>query len=115
MVPFRLLPAVLLTLGLAGSDAAAQEAPAPACLAGREGVVACLAGTLCACRYDPGGSISGRAPGYRWDCGALRPSCGVVPPAGPGGDLRWSWGELPPVILGPGGRHRSPAQDPWMR
>lgn len=47
----------------------------PSCIAQREGQVACVAGRLCACRYDTGGSLTGRPSAYRWDCGALRPDC----------------------------------------
>ena len=43
-------------------------------------MLACFGTRLCVCRYDPGGSLSARPPDYRWDCGPLRPDCGVVPP-----------------------------------
>ncbi len=57
---------------------AAAAEPTPRCAPSREGEVACLAGKLCECRYDPGGSITGRPPGMRWNCGALRPACGAA-------------------------------------
>ncbi|MFZ4411103.1 MAG: hypothetical protein ACOYOH_27425 [Paracraurococcus sp.] len=72
----RLLPALLL-LSL---PAAAQDPPN--CVPAREGMVACFGEKLCECRWSPGGSVVGRPPGHRWDCGALRPACGTAP-AGP--------------------------------
>ena len=91
----RLLPALLPLL--APPAAWAQGQPAPACIAQREGMVACLGTTLCECRFQPGGSLTARPSGYRWDCGILRPSCGVVPPdvSGP------SAGQVPPVLVQP--------------
>jgi hypothetical protein len=70
-----LLPILALLFPLA---AAAQELPA--CQAQREGMAFCFANKMCLCEYQPGGSLTGRPPGYRWDCGILRPSCDVVPP-----------------------------------
>ena len=46
------------------------------CGSGTAGLVACVAGKLCACQYDPGGAMTGLPAGFRWDCGILRPSCG---------------------------------------
>lgn len=81
--------AALALLLLVPAAAGAQEVvgdvfphrapPMLVCNAAREGIVACLAGTLCACRFERGGSIVGRPDGFRWDCGALRPSCGPAP------------------------------------
>jgi hypothetical protein len=66
---------------LASLPAAAQEPPA--CTPARAGAVACMAGTLCECRFERGGSITGTVDGHRWNCGILRPACGeaVNPPA----------------------------------
>ena len=69
-----------LLLLLAALPASTQSPPA--CTAGREGMTACLAEKLCECRWEPGGSLTGRPAAHRWDCGVLRPACGVVP-AGP--------------------------------
>ena len=55
------------------SHADAQEA---VCTTERAGIVACIAGKLCSCGYDRGGSVTGIPAGYRWDCGIKRPSCG---------------------------------------
>jgi hypothetical protein len=74
----RLLPTLLRLAPLLLATAAAAQDP-PSCVSQREGMLACFAGKACECRYDPGGSLSGRPAGFRWDCGALRPSCGVVP------------------------------------
>ena len=62
----------------------------PACTAGREGMTACLAEKLFECRWQPGGSLTGRPAAHRWDCGVLRPACGVVP-AGPPPTTEGGW------------------------
>src|SRR5262249_48935699 len=65
-------------LGLAWVAAlgvAPAMAQAPACDATTSGTVACFARQLCAGGYDPGGAMTGEPPGYRWDCGILRPAC----------------------------------------
>jgi hypothetical protein len=59
--------------------AAAQDPPA--CDSAHEGIVACFGQTLCECRFDQGGQLTGRPSGHRWDCGILRPNCGPVPNA----------------------------------
>lgn len=76
------MPGLLVFLLLLGAGVASAQAP-PSCIAGREGMVACFGEKLCECRWQPGGALSGRPAGHRWDCGALRPSCGVVPPGPP--------------------------------
>ncbi len=73
----RALPVLLLLLPL---PAMAQPAAVPMCLAQREGMTFCFATKLCLCRFDAGGSLTGLPPGFRWDCGVLRPGCGVVAP-----------------------------------
>lgn len=78
--------ALLLPLALASLPAlAGAQGPAelpPACNAAREGMAACFGDKLCRCRFEPGGTLTGRRAGHRWDCGALRPPCGAAP-AGP--------------------------------
>jgi len=79
-------PAAVLTgaLGIMGvlamsGPAAGQPAAEPpyACREDRAGVVQCIAGKLCACRFERGGALSASpTSGWRWDCGILRPSCG---------------------------------------
>lgn len=81
-----------LALLLFTSPALAQ--PPPACGPRQEGSVACFADKLCECRWDPGGSLTGRPAAHRWDCGVLRPGCGVVPAGPPPQALPGGW--LPP-------------------
>jgi len=77
----RPLPALLaLVIALSGGPAGAQDPPN--CTPARAGMVACLGEKLCECRWEPGGTLVARPPGHRWDCGALRPACGIAP-AGP--------------------------------
>lgn len=101
----------LLALLLLASPAAAQDPPA--CNQDRVGAVACMAGKLCSCGYQRGGSVSGRPDGYRWDCGVLRPSCGPVPGADlPGGALQ----PMPQILVPlPPPPHRPPPTSPWPR
>jgi hypothetical protein len=70
------MPAFLALLLLALPASAGEV---PACDPPRAGAVACLAGRLCECRFERGGTISGQPPGYRWNCGILRPNCGEAP------------------------------------
>lgn len=68
----------------------AQEPPQ--CTEAREGQLACMAGKQCACRFIPGGSMTGRPDRFAWDCGINRPNCppdpnivqqpGYAPPVG---------------------------------
>jgi hypothetical protein len=97
---------LLLALPAAGQDI-------PACTQDRVGAVACMAGKLCACGYQRGGSVSGRPDGYLWDCGVLRPPCGeALPPATLGGFPQ----PLPQLIL-PLPQHgfQPPPMSPWLR
>ena len=66
----------------------------PACTPAREGMTACFGEKLCVCRYDQGGQLTGRPSADRWDCGALRPNCGVVP-----ADLNPPQTQLPSGLL----------------
>ena len=96
--PHRRITALLGLIALVHPVMAlGQDGAAPACIAQREGMVACLGTVLCECRFQPGGSLTARPSGYRWDCGILRPTCGVVPPdagAMPGA-------QTPPVLVQP--------------
>ena len=67
----------------------------PACDAGRVGSVTAMAGKRCVCRYERGGTLTGEQPGYRWDCGILRPADRFAPLA-PGAPVP-DW--LGPVIV----------------
>jgi hypothetical protein len=77
------MAALLVALALPPDAARAQSSSPPACTESREGAVACMVQKLCVCRFQRGGSLTGRPDGFRWDCGALRPSCGAEanPPA----------------------------------
>ncbi len=94
--------ALLLSLLFLPHPARGQVPPITACTAAIEGAVACMADRLCLCRFDPGGTLSGRPPRHRWDCGILRPHCGgLLPPAMP---QPWAAGPgqvFPQIILPP--------------
>lgn len=75
-----LLPLLAVPLLLASaSGGGLRAAEPPACRAETAGVVACLAGRMCACGPGRGGRMTGAREGYRWDCGILRPACGGGP------------------------------------
>ena len=91
---------LFLILLLAASGARAETAPR--CTPVAEGQVACIAGKLCACRFHPGGSLTGRPAGTRWDCGTLRPACGpAAPEAGQPADRTPPPPAFPPPYLSP--------------
>jgi hypothetical protein len=86
---------LLVLLILAAPDRARGQADAlPRCEPAAHGTIACVAGKLCQCVFDPGGALAGLPPGHRWDCGALRPECGPFEPAESGG---WD-GRLPDSV-----------------
>lgn len=70
-----LRPLALLLPLIAAMPALAQ----PVCIAQREGMTACFSNRLCECRHEPGGSLTGRPAGYRWDCDIMRPACSMAP------------------------------------
>lgn len=73
----RSLFAVLALASAAASTAfpAAGQEGEPVCDAARVGRTACIANKLCLCREEPGGVMTRRTAGHRWDCGVLRPYC----------------------------------------
>jgi hypothetical protein len=75
MRPFLLLALAPALIGLHTGNAGASP---PRCTPAQEGAVACLDSKLCECRYEPGGTLTGRRAGTRWNCGALRPTCGAA-------------------------------------
>ena len=83
---------LLLALLLAWLPLPASAEEPPACTPAREGGLRCMAGTLCQCRHQAGGSLTGRPAGLRWDCGVLRPNCGPVAPAAPPPASLWLFG-----------------------
>jgi hypothetical protein len=74
-------PICIALLGFAGTTSHADGSGT--CDRTSLGQTSCMSSTLCECIYDRGGSITGTPPGYRWDCGNLRPTCGesANPPA----------------------------------
>lgn len=80
------LIAVAMTIAIASgvtADRAAAQAPLPpACVAERAGQVTCQASILCACRFFPAQATVTTPPGWRWDCGVLRPRCDPLPADG---------------------------------
>lgn len=68
--------ALLIPLVLAMPAAAADP---PACGPATSGIVACIAGRLCACGPQRGGRMTGERDAVRWDCSILRPACGGGP------------------------------------
>ena len=89
----RILTIVALTVVASGNLRA--ETP-PACVDASAGLVACVAGKLCVCRFDRGGATTGLPAGFRWDCGVLRPACGDA--AGPPATLDRYPYPLPPAL-----------------
>lgn len=87
----KYLATAMLLSALACAGAVAQE---PVCNAESAGVVACIAGRQCECRFARGSPATGLPDGHRWDCGILRPGCGA-PPATIDG---WQ-GQLPSAVL----------------
>ena len=55
----------------------------PACGPESVGQLSEQAGVRCECVAEAGGSITGRASGYRWDCGILRGRMNQLIPANP--------------------------------
>ncbi|MBN9509515.1 MAG: hypothetical protein J0I21_10445 [Alphaproteobacteria bacterium] len=53
----------------------------PACKPPADGLQVCMAQQVCTCRYDPGGSLTGRVAGWRWQCSIMQ-MCDSTPPAG---------------------------------
>lgn len=80
-------PLTMLTAGCAllvawlalATSVAAQQAPT--CAVESVGLVACIAGKLCACRPAAASAATRLPGGVRWDCGILRPACGGEVPA----------------------------------
>ena len=73
--------ALTLVLNLLAAPAAALGPPA--CGPAQEGLVACMAGKMCECRFERGGQMTGRPGRFAWDCGAMRPNCPPDPTIAP--------------------------------
>jgi len=89
---FPILTMLLIMTG--GLPAGARQSCGPV----NAGQVACMDGRLCRCGFEQGGSIAGRADGYRWDCGALRPDC---PPVYTAPDAAGLPARKPPIFVVP--------------
>ena len=63
------------------APARAADLP-PACGPAHDGVQVCMTHQVCTCGHDAGGTLTGRAPGWRWQCHILQ-TCGMDVPAGP--------------------------------
>jgi hypothetical protein len=70
------LSLVSLSLYALAFAAPAGAGGEPVCNRANLGQTACFTAKLCECAFDRGGLVSGTPPGYQWDCGILRPSCG---------------------------------------
>jgi hypothetical protein len=105
--------AALLPLLFLAAAGPARAQPAPACGSASNGVTACMAGKLCRCGYQRGGSISAQPTGWHWDCGVLRPACdSAQPPATLPGS------EQPPMVIMPQitpGQNELPDRRPGWR
>lgn len=54
---------------------AAFAAEIPECTAKTQGILNCMAGKQCECKYFRPSTMRNDAGGYRWDCGIMRPNC----------------------------------------
>ncbi|MFY7778067.1 MAG: peptidoglycan-binding domain-containing protein [Elstera sp.] len=67
---------VASALGFLTSGALAQ---ALTCSPSTLGSRACQAETTCSCEYSTGGTITGKPPGYFWNCSILAAKCTAAP------------------------------------
>ncbi|GFZ78317.1 hypothetical protein GCM10011497_02940 [Elstera cyanobacteriorum] len=63
-----------VVLGLAAGTAQAQT-----CSPSTLGARACQAETTCTCEYSAGGTMTGKPPGYFWNCSILAAKCAGTP------------------------------------
>jgi hypothetical protein len=82
---------------------------APACGPETVGQLSEQAGVRCECVSVAGGSITGVASGYRWDCGILRSRMNQLVPATPNAYQ----GELPDSIIVDPGEVPLDPREPW--
>jgi hypothetical protein len=71
----RVAAAVGLGLALGAADLP------PVCEPPADGLQVCMVQQVCTCRYDPGGSLTGRVAGWRWQCSIMQ-MCDATRPAG---------------------------------
>jgi hypothetical protein len=82
---------------------------APACGPETAGQLSEQAGVRCECVSVAGGSITGVASGYRWDCGILRSRMNQLVPATPNAYQ----GALPDSIIVDPGEVPLDPREPW--
>ena len=70
----RAIVAALAWCLLSAHSSIAQGAPGmwPRCIAERDGQQLALAGSVCECASEQGGTMTGKRPGWRWDCDIMR-------------------------------------------
>ena len=104
------IAAPLMATMMALGAASAAQAQTPACGPETAGQLSDQAGVRCECVAVAGGSITGVASGYRWDCGILRGRMNQLVPASPNAYQ----GPLPDsIIVDPAEVPLEPHQ-PWI-
>jgi len=72
-VPWAALAAIALVASSAVPASAQTLLGAwPRCIPEREGQELALGGSVCECRYEQGGTLIGRRPGWRWSCDIMK-------------------------------------------
>jgi hypothetical protein len=98
--------AAVVVLGLA----TAARGQTPACGPETAGQLSDQAGVRCECVAVAGGSITGVASGYRWDCGILRGRMNQLIPATPNAYQ----GPLPEGIIVDPAQVPVDPREPWL-
>lgn len=82
--------AATIAAASAVAPAAAQTSPGawPRCIPERDGQRLGLGGSVCECRYERGGSMIGKPPGWRWSCDILKMDEGALAAPADGGAVR---------------------------
>jgi hypothetical protein len=102
-------PACIAAMMVLGSVSVARG-QAPACGPETAGQLSDQAGVRCECVAVAGGSITGEASGYRWDCGILRGRMNQLVPATPNAYQ----GPLPESIIVDPGQIPVDPVEPWQ-
>lgn len=73
VVPRAVLAASIAAVS-AALPAGAQVPPGawPRCISERDGQRLALGGSVCECRYERGGTMIGKPPGWRWSCDIMK-------------------------------------------
>jgi hypothetical protein len=88
LAPLWLSAAVVCPLAM--TAAAVAGGLPPTCSAARDGIQVCMTGQICTCAYDPGGTLAGRKPSWRWSCSIMQ-TCDTAAPAGPDAQAAPPW------------------------